>query len=150
MRGNCAEGISPGSFRISKKEGKIREAQRPRNPASRKLSRYSMRAQEIKTKVKKKRKEKRERERERQQKWKKRKTRPRSKSSSATFRLVQIKIVANVFAGRDHDGSRRVTRLTKGGREREKRIWKKWHIHIYKRCPKKTSGLLCRASIAWS
>lgn len=42
----------------------------------------------------------------------KREKRPRSKSSSATFRSVQIKIVTNVFAGRDHDGSRRMTRLT--------------------------------------
>jgi len=129
MRGNYAEGISPGSFRISKKEGKIRGAQRPRNPASRKLSRYSMRAQEIKTKANKKREEERERERDNRSE-KKRKMRSRSKSSSATFRLVQIKIVANVFARRDHDGSRRMTRLTKGGSERE-REYERNDIYIY-------------------
>jgi len=81
--------------------------------------------------TKKERKRERERERERDNRSeKKRKMRSRSKSSSATFRLVQIKIVANVFARRDHDGSRRMTRLTKGGSERE-REYERNDIYIY-------------------
>lgn len=73
-----------------------------------------MRAQEIKTKAEKE-KERETKSREKRETVeevrKEKKARPRSKSSSATFRSVQIKIVANVFAGGDHDGSRRVTLL---------------------------------------
>lgn len=75
-----------------------------------------MRAQEIKTKAEKEK----EKERKRHKVWRKkrdsRRSEKREKGETSIevflrFRSVQIKIVANVFAGGDHDGSRRVTLL---------------------------------------